>query len=131
MIMKDNSVLRGRVVKGKGRGKSLGYPTINLKPERGNIPPDGVYAVRCWLGKRELCGAASVGSNPTFPDKGFSVEIYLFDFHEEIMGEEIGVCFEKKLREERAFERVDDLVKRMKQDVQEAKEFFKEREKKI
>jgi riboflavin kinase/FMN adenylyltransferase len=123
--MKKGFILRGRVIKGLGRGKTLGFPTINLQPEKGRIPANGIYAVKCWHKQNEYLGAASIGSNPTFPDKGFSIEIYLFDFQGDLLEEEIKVSFMKKLRDEMAFNKVGDLIKKMRQDVQEAKEFFR------
>jgi riboflavin kinase/FMN adenylyltransferase len=123
--MKKELILRGRVIKGLGRGKTLGFPTINLRPEKGRIPANGIYAVKCWHEQGEYRGVASIGYNPTFKDKGFSIEIYLFDFHRDLLEEEIKVSFIKKLRDEMAFSKVEDLIKRMQQDVQEAREFFR------
>lgn len=123
--MNEEFMLRGRVIKGLGRGKTLGFPTINLRPEKGRIPANGIYAVKCWHKHSEYFGVASIGYNPTFKDKGFSIEIYLFDFNRDILGEEIRVSFVKKLRNEKTFSKVEDLIKRIQQDVQEAKEFFK------
>ncbi len=126
--MKEEFTLRGRVIKGLGRGKTLGFPTINLRPGKGRIPTHGIYAVKCWHRQSEYRGVASIGYNPTFKDKGFSIEIYLFDFLGDLLEEEIKVSFLKKLRDEMAFNKVKDLIKRMQQDVQEAQEFFKGRD---
>jgi riboflavin kinase/FMN adenylyltransferase len=123
--MKKELILRGRVTKGLGRGKTIGFPTINLRPEKGRIPANGIYAVKCRHEQSEYRGVASIGYNPTFKDKGFSIEIYLLDFHRDLLEEEIKVSFIKKLRDEMAFSRVEDLTKRMEQDVQEAREFFR------
>ena len=128
--MKEEFILSGQVIKGLGRGKTLGFPTINLRPEKGRIPTNGIYAVKCWHKHNEYYGVASIGYNPTFKDKEFSIEIYLFDFHKDILGEEIKVSFMKKLRDEKAFSKIENLIKRIQQDVQEAKEFFKRNDEK-
>lgn len=115
---------KGRVIKGKGRGKDLGIPTINLERIQGRIPPYGVYALKCRLAAEEFFGVGSVGTNPTFTDKNFTIELYLFDFDRDVRDEEIEVEFVKKLRDEVAFDTAEDLMAQIHRDIQETQVYF-------
>ena len=97
---------------------------MNLKPVKGRIPPYGIYALRCSLGGEEYFGVGSVGLNPTFADKGFSIEIHLFDFNRDIVNEKLDVDFIKKIRDEVAYDTAKDLVDQIHRDIQEARTYF-------
>jgi riboflavin kinase / FMN adenylyltransferase len=120
--------VRGTVVRGDGRGASeLGFPTANLAvPEGIAVPGVGIYAG--WFrraGGNALPAAISVGRRPTFygdPAGGGAlarplVEAYVLDFAGDLYGERVAVAFVERLREERRFERVGDLVLQMEDDV--------------
>ncbi|MBI3330231.1 MAG: riboflavin kinase, partial [Nitrospinae bacterium] len=84
------------------------------------IPQRGVYAVLVeWRGRRYE-GVANLGFNPTFGRTQLSVEIHLFDFAERLYGETIEVHFAMKIREERAFPSITDLVEQIRRDVETA-----------
>ena len=108
----------GLVVHGLARGRTLGFPTINVEtptPER--LPGIGVYAVDVMIGDRWYGGMASVGHNITFGDHNqLTVEIYLFDFDRMVYGEEVKVRWYQFLRGEQKFAGADELVAQMKQD---------------
>src|SRR5438445_2931214 len=72
--------IRGRVVRGAGRGRTIGIPTINLEPPdaRKLLPPDGVYAVAVRIGKRQYGGMMNQGPRPTFGEQARTLEIHLF-----------------------------------------------------
>ena len=112
----------GRVVPGHHRGKSLGFPTANLRLERDFcVPPDGVYAGMALLGDaRHLC-AINIGSNPTFGDGATALEVFLIDFEGNIYGEALEIEFHHRLRDEIAFEGEEELVRQMRKDVKRAK----------
>jgi riboflavin kinase/FMN adenylyltransferase len=107
----------GEVVVGARRGHSLGFPTANLevRPERA-VPADGVYAVFAVLGARRYPAVANVGVRPTFDNGQRTVEVYIFDFDQDIYGCDLVVEFVARLRDELRFERIDDLVEQMKRD---------------
>ena len=109
--------LSGEVVGGARRGHGLGFPTANLevRPERA-VPADGIYAVFALLGAERWPAVANVGVRPTFDNGQRIVEVHIFDFDQDIYGCDLVVEFVAWLREERRFERVDDLVAQMKQD---------------
>lgn len=115
----------GEVVHGHSRGKSLGFPTANLKlARRFCVPLDGVYAGKSLLGSRKLECAVNVGSNPTFGDIETAIEVFLMDFAEEIYGESLEVEFHERLRDELAFRSEAELVEQMKMDVRTVKELL-------
>ena len=113
----------GLVVHGLARGRTLGFPTINIEhPEEERIPGIGVYAVKVKLGKKWYDGMASVGHNITFGDTNqLTVEINLFDFQQMVYGEEVVVRWYQYLRGEEKFTGADALVAQMKQDEQNAR----------
>jgi len=116
--------LIAKVIFGSGKGEKIGFPTINLDFPCNIIPGEGVYIVRCWYNNREYKGVGSVGDNPTFKNKGFSIEIHLFNFDKYIAGQKIKVKFLTKLRNQKKFSTVKALSKQISKDVEEAKEFF-------
>lgn len=121
-----NFFVTGRVIKGEGRGRQIGVPTANLDyPEARKIPTKGVYVSKCTVGKNIWHSITNVGNNPTFNDTTkLFVETHIFDFDNDIYGEEIKVEFLHKLRDEAKFSGVNELIKQIKSDIDEAKEFF-------
>jgi riboflavin kinase/FMN adenylyltransferase len=125
--------LDGEVVKGEGRGRKLGWPTANIRTTNELLPAVGVYAVRAHLltSGPLLRGAANLGLNPTFhPESALagsagrpplSLEVYLFDFNQDIYGQRLRVEFVRRLREERRFPGVDALKAQIAKDVEQAR----------
>jgi riboflavin kinase/FMN adenylyltransferase len=117
--------VQGKVVHGHHRGKALGYPTANLVPVPGLLyPPRGVYAGEAHLGGQRRQAAINVGVNPTFANAGenpLRVEAYLLDFDGDLYGQVLRVAFHRRLREERTFSSVEDLVDQMGRDVEETR----------
>jgi riboflavin kinase/FMN adenylyltransferase len=113
--------LGGRVVRGRQRGAGLGFPTANVDVRVGMSPPDGVYAVRVQRGDRWIDGVANIGTNPTFGTAPRTLEVFLFDFAEDIYGERLTVAFIGRLRGEVAFASVDALVAQIRRDADEAR----------
>lgn len=116
----------GLVVHGLARGRTLGFPTINVEhPEAERIPGIGVYAVKVKIGDHWYGGMASVGHNITFGDSNqLTVEIYLFDFHQMVYGEEVLVNWYQYLRGEEKFAGADALVAQMRRDEQAARQLL-------
>jgi riboflavin kinase/FMN adenylyltransferase len=113
--------LSGRVVTGRRRGATIGFPTANVAVRAGMWPPDGVYAVRMLRGDAWLDGVANIGTNPTFGDTGRTLEVYLFDFDADIYGERVSVAFVERLRGEETFSSVEALVDQIARDVDDAR----------
>lgn len=118
--------LDGVVIKGEGRGKKIGYPTANIKfSEDQIIPAKGVYVTQTRYQGMTFNSITNIGSNPTFnKEQSLNIETNLFDFNSDIYGEEIEVNFIQKLRDERRFPTVNDLVKQISDDVKTAKEIL-------
>lgn len=115
--------IRGMVVRGEGRGRSLGFPTANLwVPANGKlIPPPGVYAVRAGLRRGLFGGAMHIGPRPTFRGSPPTIELHLFEFEGELYGEEIRVEFIGYLRDVRPFASASALVEQLRADVHAAR----------
>ena len=105
------SIFSGKVQKGNQLGRTIGFPTANLKPAPGSsFPlPYGVYAVKVQYQSQLFNGMANVGVKPTLEAQEFSIEVNLFDFSHEIYGEEVTVFFYDFIREERKFAGLDAL----------------------
>ena len=111
-------IISGKVVKGDRRGRKLGFPTANIK-YNGRL--SGIYAVKIMLGGKKYKGATNIGYAPTFDRKTKQLEVHIFGFSQNITGKTIEVTLVKKLREEKKFSSVEDLVKQIKEDVKRAK----------
>ncbi|MFH0926894.1 MAG: bifunctional riboflavin kinase/FAD synthetase, partial [bacterium] len=109
--------IEGKVVKGYGIGKGLGFPTANLVFDHKLLPPPGAYAVKAIYKDNLYCGVANVGFSPTFSKNKFGIEVHLFNFHDTIYHEYLNVQFIQKIREERFFEEKMNLIKQIKQDI--------------
>jgi riboflavin kinase/FMN adenylyltransferase len=110
---------KGSVVKGDKRGRELGYPTANLKidDEDKLLPALGIYAVEVTIKGSKKYGLLSVGKRPTFYESGDIVpEVYLFDFNEDIYGEEITVSLVERIRGEEKFSSAEELIEQMNKD---------------
>jgi riboflavin kinase/FMN adenylyltransferase len=115
--------LLGRVVRGAGRGRTIGVPTINLAPPdaRKLLPPDGVYAVWVWWRGTRYGGMMNQGPRPTFAEHGRTLEVHLFDFAGELYGETVRVEWVERLRDVQAFPSREALVAQLERDRQAAR----------
>ena len=115
-------VLRGEVVVGDKRGRSIGFPTANVMPDTDAvIPARGVYAGFVRFGEEEYAACTNVGVAPTFGRTESRVEAYLLDFEGDLYGRVVDVGFVKRIREERRFSGVDELIGQIRRDVEEAR----------
>jgi riboflavin kinase/FMN adenylyltransferase len=111
-------LVRGRVVEGEQRGRTLGFPTANLEVDSDKIlPAKGIYAGWCRWEADLVPAAISVGVRPTFGHGALLVEAHLLDFAGDLYGQEIELVFASRLRDELAFRSVTDLVAQMARDV--------------
>lgn len=114
--------LNGTVIHGDKRGKKIGYPTANIKPEHPKkiIPKDGVYAVKVRVEDEWYKGMMNIGRRPTFEGEVRMLEVHLFDFSQEIYGMEVQVRFFHRLREEKKFDGIEELKNQLKLDEKQA-----------
>lgn len=109
----------GIVVKGDKRGRELGFPTANLRIENEDklLPAIGIYAVEFIVKGNIYQGLLSIGKRPTFYDSGEIVpEVYVFDFNEDIYGENVTVNLVERIRGEEKFSSAEELIEQMKKD---------------
>ena len=117
--------LAGRVISGNQRGVRLGFPTANIAPDKELVPARGVYAVRVLREGKRHDGVVNIGFNPTFADKKRSVEVHIFDFHEDIYGESIEILFIERIRDEVRFESPEKLIAQIDRDIARARKILK------
>ncbi len=118
--------ISGRVIKGQGRGRQIGFPTANLGYDKElMVPEKGVYVTQTSFKDLIYNSVTNIGINPTFNmGNDINVETHLLDFSRDIYGEEVRVSFIKKLRSEKKFSSVNDLIAQIGNDVESARKYF-------
>jgi riboflavin kinase / FMN adenylyltransferase len=112
----------GEVIHGDKRGRELGFPTANLKLDAACGLRHGIYAVRVAASERRYGGVASFGRRPMFDTGAVLLEVFLFDFADDLYGQNIDVAFIDWIREERMFDSADALIQQMQDDSRVARE---------
>jgi riboflavin kinase/FMN adenylyltransferase len=113
--------LPGKVVAGAGRGRTLGFPTANVAPDRPALIAPGVYACTAEIAGQSRPAVVNVGVRPTFGEDTLAVEAYLLDFSGDLYGQTIRLTFVSRVREERRFAGVDALQAQIAADVEAAR----------
>lgn len=112
-----NYFITGKIIKGHGIGKTLGYPTINLAVPSGKLlPKEGVYSSKAHFNGRNFGGMTYIGQRLTFDDQTLSVEINLFDFSGKIESETAVLELLDFIRPPEKFDTPDELAKKIKED---------------
>lgn len=117
----------GLIAKGDRRGRKIGFPTMNLKPDNELYPKDGVYftSVRIESFDRTFPSVTNVGRRPTvYEDFATTIESYLLDFSSDVYGERVRVSFFDRVRDERKFPSLPDLTAQIERDVEATRLFF-------
>jgi len=114
--------LSGQVVRGASRGRKLGFPTANVRFEQELVPLPGVYIVDAVVGAGAFRGVANVGFNPTFGENSLGVEVHLLGFEGDLYGKDMTIRFRDRIRDERKFTSVEELVRQIEKDVGFARE---------
>jgi riboflavin kinase/FMN adenylyltransferase len=114
----------GKVVSGHRRGRELGFPTANIASRNEVLPQDGIYATLLQIGEESLSSVSSVGVNPTFGPAARTIESYILNFDRSIYGESVRLSFVKRIREEKKFDSVEQLISQMRGDVTAAQSIF-------
>ncbi len=111
-------MVSGTVVSGKQLGRTIGYPTANIKVAQDYklIPAIGVYVVGVTVKGKDFYGMLSIGTNPTVGGTEKTIEVYIFDFNDTIYDEEITVRFLTRIRGEEHFGSIDLLIEALKND---------------
>lgn len=121
-----NFMLTGKVVKGKGLGKQLNYPTANIRIEEPYklIPKNGVYVVKANIKDAIVFGMMNIGTNPTVDGKVQSIEVHFFNFNQDIYGKILEVEILERLRDEQKFDSLEDLKNQLSKDFMNSNHFL-------
>lgn len=117
-LLSKHYILNGTVVHGEKRGKKIGYPTANIKPqnEKKVIPQKGVYAVWVRYEGEFFKGMMNIGERPTFKGDSIILEVHILDFDSDIYGKDVQLQFVKRIRDERQFGGEEELKNQLKKD---------------
>lgn len=125
MVLGRPYAIDGTVVRAKGRGRTIGYPTINLKTDHALIPRNGVYVTEVEIDGRRFGAVTNVGTNPTFETgQQRSIESFILDYQGDLYDKPVRVIFLERIRDEVRFSSVDELTVRIGEDVKMARGFF-------
>lgn len=120
----------GHINHGDKRGRTIGFPTANIHLRRAKTPLHGVYSVTMHrlkhraVSRENIAGIANVGQRPTVNGKRVQLEVHLFDFNEELYGEQVCISFQHKIRDEKKFTSIDELKQQIKIDCEQAKKLL-------
>jgi riboflavin kinase/FMN adenylyltransferase len=121
-LLDRNFVLTGVVVRGAGRGRTLGFPTANLKTPQGMmVPGAGIYATWVHLDEKQYMAATSIGTRPTFGEGQRTIESFILDFKGDLYNQRIRLEFVERMRDEIKYESVEDLKNQVNRDVTQTK----------
>jgi len=115
----ENYILSGKVEKGDQIGRTIGFPTANIKlDEKIQLPSNGIYACYVILRNRKLRGALSLGNRPTIKnDSSYKIEVFIINFKENIYEEIIDILIVDKIRDQVDFDSLSELKNQMKKDI--------------
>lgn len=115
--------VEGKVVRGDGRGRKLGFPTANIDYHQQVLVPQGVYAVTLQWGKKIWPAVANVGIRPTFKPKamGLQMEVHVFDHQLRLYHRQVRIAFYQQIRTEKTFASIEELKIQIKKDILQAK----------
>jgi len=116
--------LSGTVIRGRERGRQIGFPTANLACETECLPPDGVYASRVLLDDGAYPAITNIGMRPTFAESQRSIEAHIFDFDRDLYGQKIRLELIERVRPEQKFPSAEALGRQIALDIQRVKEII-------
>ncbi len=117
--------IEGKVVHGDGRGRGIGFPTVNLKTDYELIPKEGVYVSEVEISGKRFPSVTNVGYNPTFNTGKFSIETHILGFSGNLYDADLTVIFHDRIRGEIKFDEVEALKDRIAADIDIARTYFR------
>ncbi len=124
-LLGRNFRIKGQVITGDQRGRILGFPTANLAlPDKFAVPNNGVYAVKTYYDHHVYPSIANIGINPTFNGTNRHIEVHLLNFSGDLYHQFIEIEFLEKLRSEKTFPGVHELIEQIKTDIQAAQSYY-------
>lgn len=121
-----NYMLTGEIVTGKGLGRKLNFPTVNLyiKETYKLIPKTGVYIVKTQIEENTVFGIMNIGYRPTIDGKNQTIEIHLLDFNANLYGKKMQIEILNRLRDEQKFDSVEHLTEQIQEDEKSARKWI-------
>ena len=116
--------IAGKVLHGDKKGRTIGFPTANLKMKRVKVPVNGVFAVQVTIKNQTYAGVANIGHRPTVNGQRTQLEVHLFDFDQNLYGQFISVALVHKIREEMKFDSFEQLHQQIQQDAKKAQQML-------
>ncbi|NBR07898.1 MAG: bifunctional riboflavin kinase/FAD synthetase [Planctomycetes bacterium] len=113
--------IKGKVVSGAKRGRTIGFPTANLEKIETLLPMNGVYAAFCSIGSKTHATAVNIGSNPTFSESSQKVEAHLLDFDGDLYDQDIEIHFLEKIRPVKTFTDKNSLIQQIDRDIKQTR----------
>ena len=122
-----NYSFKGKIVKGKQIGRTIGFPTANFEIDDSYklIPKNGVYVVESLINQNRIFGMMNIGFNPTVGENAQTIEVYYFDFNGDLYGQQITVSILHRLRSEQKFDSLEALKNQLKSDQMDSLDFIK------
>jgi len=117
--------ISGKVTRGDQLGRTIGFPTANIGIKRRLSPILGVYSVLIEHNSKSYTGVCNVGKRPTLGGSKTLLEVFIFDFNQEIYGDSVKVVFKKKCRDEIKFSSFEELKKQIQKDVEKSRLYFR------
>lgn len=113
-----NYFLSGDVISGKKIGRTIGFPTANIKIKEDYklIPKDGVYIISSIIDCNTFYGMMNIGNNPTISGEDYSLEVYFFNLDEDLYNKTLTISFLERIRDEKKFESIEDLKDQIERD---------------
>jgi len=124
MFLGRKYAIDGRVIRGRGMGAKLGFPTANVEPLNKVIPAHGVYAAEVRVNGETHPAAVNIGIAPTIRHEDIMVEAHLLDFDRNLADQVIEIVFHRRLRPEKKYPSYDSLVAAIAKDVEEVRAYF-------
>jgi riboflavin kinase/FMN adenylyltransferase len=120
-------LLSGKIIQGKQLGRTIGFPTANIKVEENYklIPKNGVYIVKSIIQEKTVFGIMNIGLNPTVNGEGLSIEVHFLDFNADLYHTEITVSVRDRIRDEKKFTSIDLLKSQIQEDKNYAISYIK------
>lgn len=116
--------ISGQVTTGRGIGRTIGFPTANIRPYHTAIPAQGVYIAESIINGEHFPSAVNIGIAPTIRNEDITIETHILDFEADLHGKDIEVLFHQRLRPERKFPNKAALVEQIEQDISTVRSFF-------
>lgn len=118
-------MVEGTVVRGEGRGRTMGLPTINLRTDFPLIPKGGVYVTEVEIEGQKFQSATNIGFNPTFNGQSLTIETHIMDFSRDLYDRKVALHFLDRIRDEAKFAGIDELKERIGRDMEAARAYFR------